>query len=101
MDFRVRIRVRISSWIFELVMVSGLHIGLFRSTESREHNKKISLIIENDYLLPSVIECLINSSYFFSANLFFCLSFFVAVGCYCVTFIVVVGTLLFVIKLIR
>ena len=39
MDFRVRIRVRISSWIFELVMVSGLHIGLFRSTESREYNK--------------------------------------------------------------
>ena len=83
-------------------MVSGLHIGLFRSTESREHNKKISLIIENDYLLPSVIECLINSSYFFNANLFFCLSFFFfAIGCYCVTFIVVVGTLLFVIKLIR
>ena len=82
-------------------MVSGLHIGLFRSTESREYNKKIFLIIENDYLLPSVIECLINSSYFCYANLFFCLSFFFAVGCYCVTFIVVVGTLLFVIKLIR
>ena len=53
-------------------MVSGLHIGLFRSTESREYNKKISLITENDYLLPSVIECLIqDNSYFFYANLFF------------------------------
>ena len=49
---------------------------------------------------PTVIECLINSSYFFNAILF-CLSIFFAVGRYCVTFIVVVDTSVFVIKLIR
>ena len=49
---------------------------------------------------PTVIECLITSSYFFYANFLFKYFVFV-VGRYCVTFIVVVGTLLFVIKLIR
>ena len=46
-----------------------------------------------------VIECLINNSYFFYVN-FFLFKYFCRVR-YCVTFIVAVGTLLFVIKLIR
>ena len=46
-----------------------------------------------------VIECLIDNSYFFYDN-FFWLSIFCRV-LYCVIFIVAVGTLLFVIKLIR
>ena len=55
----------------------------------------------NSYNGISVIECLINNSYFFYAN-FFCLSiFFFCRLCYCVTFIVAFGTLLFVIKLLK
>ena len=47
-----------------------------------------------------VTECLINNSYFFYANCF-CLSIFFCRVRYYVIFIVAVGTLLFVIKLIR
>ena len=49
---------------------------------------------------PTVIGCLINSSYFFYA-IFFGFKYFFAVGRYCVTFIVVVGTSVFVIKVIN
>ena len=52
-----------------------------------------------DFSKGGVIECLINNSYFFY-TIFFCLGIFCRVR-YCVTFIVAVGTLLFVIKLIR
>ena len=52
------------------------------------------------YGVPAVIECPINNSYFFYANCF-CLSIFFCRVRYYVIFIVAVGTLLFVIKLMR